>query len=248
VKRSVVKRIAGLLVVAGMLGPAAAERAASDPDAQASPVLAEPAPQRCPGTAEVFVRDANADDVRTVCDGASRALAFLARAGLAAPPATDIRAVNRLPGELAGRAIGCYLRDTRTILLLDYGAFESFGEWFRTPVDRELYASAASHEMAHAVVGCHAWSRRLPTAAHEYVAYVVMFGTMAPGLRERVLAKFPGPGFTSTLQISDVGHLADPNRFGVDAWRHYLGRRDRDAWLRSVISGEVVQELPGEAP
>jgi hypothetical protein len=243
-----VKRIAALLIAAGLLGSAAAERAASDPDAQASPVLAEPAPRRCPGAVEVVVRDAGADDARTVCDGASRALAFLARAGLAAPPATDIRVVDRLPEALAGRAIGCYMRDTRTILLLGYDAFESVGEWFRTPVDRELYASAASHEMAHAVVGCHAWPRQLSTAAHEYVAYVVMFGTMAPGLRERVLAKFPGPGFTSTLQISDIGHLADPNRFGVDAWRHYLGRRDRDAWLRSVIAGEAVQALPGEAP
>lgn len=247
-KRSVVKRIAGLLIAGGMLGPAAAERVVSDPDPQAPPVLAVPGPHRCPGAAEIAVRDASADDARAVCDGATRALAFLARSGLTAPPATDIRLVGQLPGDLAGRAIGCYLRETRTILLLDYGAFESVGEWFRTPVDRELYASAASHEMAHAVVGCHAWPHRLPTAAHEYVAYVAMFATMAPGLRERVLAKFPGPGFTSTLQISDIAHLADPNRFGVDAWRHDLGRRDREAWLRSVISGEVVQALPGEAP
>ena len=242
------KRIAALLIAGAVFGSAAAEHPAGDPDAQVPPAPAEPAPHRCPGAAEILVRDAGTDDARTVCDGASRALAFLARAGLAAPPATDIRVVSRLPGELAGRAVGCYLRDTRTILLLGYDAFESLGEWFRTPVDRELYASAASHEMAHAVVGCHAWPGRLPTAAHEYVAYVVMFGTMAPGLRERVLAKFPGPGFTSTLQISDIAHLADPNRFGADAWRHYLRRRDREAWLRSVVSGEVVEVLPGEAP
>ena len=242
------KWLAGLLVAAGLLGPAAAERAGSGPDGQSPATPVEPEPRRCPGAAEIVVRDAGADDARTVCEGALRALAFLARAGLAAPPATDIRVVSRLPGDLAGRAVGCYLRDARTILLLGYEAFQSIGEWFRTPVDRELYASAASHETAHAVVGCHAGPRPLPTAAHEYVAYVVMFATMDPGLRERVLAKFPGPGFTSTLQISDIGHLADPNRFGVDAWRHYLGRRDREAWLRSVISGEVVEALPGEAP
>ncbi|RPH42234.1 MAG: hypothetical protein EHM87_17390 [Burkholderiales bacterium] len=197
---------------------------------------------------DVAVRAAVASDARAVCDGAARALAFLARAGLAAPAGTEVDVVDALPGELGGRAVGCYRRDTRGIQMLSYAAFEAIGAWFRTPVDRELYRSAAAHEMAHAIVGCNAAPDRLPVAAHEYVAYVVLFATMDPGLRERVLAKFPGPGFTSTLQISDIGHLADPNRFGVDAWLHYLGRRDREAWLRSVIAGEVVQEVTGEAP
>jgi len=71
---------------------------------------------------------------------------------------------------------------------------------------------------------------------------------MEPGLRERLLAKFPGGGFTSTLQINDVNHIADPNQFGVDAWRHYLGRRDRAAWLREIIAGNVVPEFPKEGP
>jgi hypothetical protein len=50
------------------------------------------------------------------------------------------------------------------------------------------------------------------------------------------------------LQINDVNHIADPNQFGVDAWRQDLGRRDRAAWLREIIAGNVVPEFPKEGP
>jgi hypothetical protein len=237
-----------LLIAAATLGSATADAPATLPATPGSPTVVAPADHPCPGAARVVVRAIVASDARTVCEGVDRALTFLARAGLAAPAGTRIEVVGQLPGELAGRAIGCYLIETRTILLLDYEAFEALGTWFRMPVDRELYRAAAAHEMAHAVVGCHASPGRLPTAAHEYVAYVAMFATMDPAVRTRLLGKFQGRGFSSTLQINDITHIADPNQFAVDAWRHYLGRRDRAAWLREVVAGNVVQEFPKDGP
>ncbi|MEI7444085.1 MAG: DUF6639 family protein, partial [Burkholderiales bacterium] len=99
----------------------------------------------------------------------------------------------------------------------------------------------------HAVVGCHAEPRRLPVAAHEYVAYVTLFATMDPSLRSAILATFPGAVFGTAAQIGDLAHTADPNRFGVASWRHYLRVRDRDGWLRRVVAGEAIPE-PGEDP
>ena len=116
------------------------------------------------------------------------------------------------------------------------------------PVDHELYRAVAAHEMAHAVVGCHASPPSLPVAAHEYVAYVALFATMEPRLRARLLARFSGTGFSSTLEINDMNHFANPNQFGVDAWRDYLRRQDRDAWLREVIAGRVVETWPTDGP
>ena len=116
------------------------------------------------------------------------------------------------------------------------------------PVDHELYRAVAAHEMVHAVVGCNADPAGLPVAAHEYVAYVTLFATMEPGRRDRLLAKFPGTGFSSTLQINDMNHFANPNQFGVDAWRDNLRRRDRDACLREVIAGRVVETWPTDGP
>lgn len=237
-----------LLIAAATFATARAESAPAASAERDAASDAELLRYACPAAPGVVVRSAAATDARTVCEGVERALTFLDRAGLAAPPGTHIEIVSRLPGELGGRAVGCYQVETRSIQLLSYDAFEAIDRWFRTPVDRELYRAVAAHEMAHAVVGWCGATRRLPTAAHEYVAYVVLFATMDPGLRERVLAKFPGTGFTSTLQINDVAHIADPNQFGVDAWRHYLRRPDRAAWLREVIAGNVVPEFPKEGP
>lgn len=202
----------------------------------------------CAAPVTVVVRAAEAADAQLACEGVARALHFLARTGLDLPAATTIDIVSRLPGDLAGRAVGCYLRPSRSILLLSLRAFQAGGPWFRMPADRELYTAAAAHEMAHAVVGCQGGDTPLPVAAHEYVAYVVLFATLEPALRERLLAHFPGTGFTNTLQINDINHIAQPSQFGVDAWRHYLRRRDRDAWLREVVSGRIVQDLFGDGP
>lgn len=203
--------------------------------------------QSCPIAATVVVWGAVAGDRDVVCDGARRAIEFLGRMGLRAPPIMQIEVVEALPGDLGGRAVACYLL-TKKILILNYSAFEYGGNWFRLPVDRELYRSAAAHEMAHAVVSCYSEPSQLPVAAHEYVAYVVMFATMDQELRKRLLAKFPGKGFSNSLQINDLSHMVNPNQFAVDSWRDYLKRRDRDAWLLEIIAGRVVPELPREGP
>lgn len=172
----------------------------------------------------------------------------MAAAGLRLPGHTEVRLVEELPGELQGLAVGCYLRDTHRVLLLRWRAFAALGEWLRTPVEPELYRSAAAHEMAHAVVGCNVDDATLPVPAHEYVAYVVMFATMDPRLRERALSRFAGQGFDTTLQINTLVYLHDPLQFAADAWRHYLRRRDGPAWLREMLTGRVVPAFPTDGP
>jgi len=114
------KRVLALLLAgAALAAPAApAAPAASEPDRAATEDR-----HRCPGAVGVVVEPASANVAALVCEGATRALRFLARAGLAAPSETRIEIVRQLPGALAGRAVGCYLRDTRNILLLDCAAF-----------------------------------------------------------------------------------------------------------------------------
>lgn len=172
-------------------------------DAEQKAIKPEMPSQRCPGSANVVVWREAPSDGDVVCEGVQRALEFLGKVGLSAPPTMPIEVVETLPGDLGGRAVACYLR-TKKILILSYLAFERGGQWFRLPVGRELYRSAAAHEMAHAMVSCHTEPSPLPVAAHEYVAYVVMFATMEPKLRKCLLAKFPGKGFSNTLQINDL--------------------------------------------
>ena len=241
-------RRAVLLALAAWACGAGMSRAAGDaairtvPDADgAAPVHA------CPRDPRVTVRSPAGPDAVLACEGATRALDFLARAGLDGAQGTSIEIVPELHGDLAGRAVGCYMRDTHRIFLVGLETFRAGGGWFGMPPSVELYRAAASHEIAHAVVGCRSVPNRLPVAAHEYVAYVVFFATMDPRLRADILARFPGAGFRTAGQISDVAHLANPNRFGVDAWRHYLRVGDRGRWLREVVAGEGVPE-PGRDP
>ena len=204
----------------------------------------------CAAWPAVQVHAAQAADADAVCEGAARAWHFMAGLGLGLrlPAETLVDVVERLPGDLDGRALGCFDPDSRRVLLLSRVAFDATGGWFGQPPDAELYRSAATHELAHAVVGCQPGARQLPVPAHEYAAYVVMFATMAPPLRARVLARYPGRGFDSPLQINSLVYLGDPLQFAADAWRHYLARRDGPASLRAVVAGEVVQDLPTGGP
>ena len=196
----------------------------------------------CPVLPKVSVRSLLERDAHAACEGAARSMAFLSRAGIKSPTNIRIDIVSRLRDELAGRAVGCYVRETREIVLLSFEAFEAGGGWFRMPPSYELYRSAAAHEVAHAIVECNSEPRRLAVAAHEYVAYVAFFATMNPELRAGLLSKFSGKGFKSTAEINDISHMAEPNQFGVDSWRHYLRVKDGALWLRRMIAGEVVPD------
>lgn len=181
-------------VIATVLAPwPGAGWANEEPPLPSDPVLAGAA-VACPDEPSVVVRSESAADAQAACDGARRALAFLTRSGLATPPQTSIEIVEHLPGDLNGRAVGCYLRDSRRVLLLTYASFAAGGTWFRVPADAELYRAAASHEVAHAAVACGAEPARPPLAVHEYVAYVVMFETMDPALRAPCWPAFPARG------------------------------------------------------
>ncbi|OQY74617.1 MAG: hypothetical protein B6D47_02365 [Rhodocyclaceae bacterium UTPRO2] len=138
--------------------------------------------------------------------------------------------------------MGCYLRETKRVVLLSFDAFKAGGGWFQMPPSLELYRAAAAHEVAHAVAGCQSEPRQLAVAAHEYVAYVVFFTTMDQELRAELLRKFPGRGFQSTGQIIDISHIVNPNQFGVDSWRHYLRVGNGSSWLRRIIAGEVIPD------
>lgn len=199
--------------------------------------------RRCPGPAPVDVQAHSDTDWRNACEGAQDALRFLAPLKMNMPERVRIFVSGRLPPGLRRDAVGCYAHTTHDVTVLDYPHFLARKVWFGVPIDRALYRAVFAHEVAHAMVGCNHPDKPLPTPAHEYAAYVVMFATMAPALREQALAALPGPGFESEQQINPITYGFDPMQFGAESYRHWRRQPEPEAFLRRVIAGEAVPDF-----
>jgi hypothetical protein len=228
-------RLAGLALGIGCLATLGTVLSAEAASTGVEPV----AERRCDG-GTVVVRSPSGVDAATACGAASRAIAFLDSQGLQVPAEVTVEIAPKLP-EIAGpSAAGCYLVRESQVVVLTYAAFREFGDWFGLPIDRELYGSLIAHEVAHAVASCNFTARRPPIEATEYIAYVTMLATMEPGLRSRVLKKFPGEGFEKEIEINSMMYMLDPMRFAAQAYRHYLKPGNGREFLRAVVSGRAV--------
>jgi len=178
------------------------------------------------------------------CAGAADAVQFLQPAGLELPPHIRIELVEALPPYLASPAVGCYETTTQRVMILHLDDFLQYSTWFSVPTRAEIFQSAVAHEVAHVLVGCHIGKRRLPLAAHEYLAYVTMFATMDVATREQILAANPGTGFERPEQINDLVYAFDAELFGVESYRHWTRQPDPLNFLRRVLADEVISDLP----
>jgi hypothetical protein len=177
-----------------------------------------------------------------VCEGAKDALVFLTSQGLDATTPVTIDVLPKLPEVCGTTAAGCYLESERRVLILTYAELAKRESWFRLLLDLTLYRSLVSHEVAHAIAARN-FRRPAPTiTAKEYVAYVTMFSTMAPSTRARVLGQFQGEAFEGDWQMHTIIYLADPMRFGVRAYRHFLKHDDGRNYLHALLRGEVLRD------
>jgi len=213
--------------------------AASNALAQASAGRHE---QRCEGIA-VVVETSHPDTVATACEGARDALGFLHTLPRPEGETLRVELLAALPAGLRPDAVGCYAIRSRRLMVLEQPLFLKRGTWFGVPVSPRLWRAVVAHEVAHALVGCHLQGRPLPSAAHEYVAYVTLFATLDAPTRDAALAAMPGRGFDHLAEINDVGYAFDPMRFGVESYRHWLRQPDRLGFLREVLSGAIVPDL-----
>ena len=110
------------------------------------------------------------------------------------------------------------------------------------PIDRALHRSLVSHEVAHHIAPANFKIEKPAVVAHEYIAYVMMFATMAPYQRDRILERFPGDTerpFNLTL------YMLAPHFFGAQAYRYFTGLKDRQQFLERVLSGSgLADEQP----
>jgi hypothetical protein len=130
----------------------------------------------------------------------------------------------------------------QSVHLLSYSEFKKFKNWFHIPIEASLYRSLAAHEVAHAISDCNFKLARPTIQAKEYMAYVTMFATMAPAVRARILSKSPGHGYEGDWQMGATIYMADPMRFGVQAYRHFLKPVNGRRYLHAILAGTVMVE------
>jgi hypothetical protein len=187
----------------------------------------------------VIVAAADADDVRVACRGAVGAVAFLAERGFSVDEPIVVEVVEGIDVVPGASVLGIYDPKADRIEVLARSAFSSGTTGDRVlglPVDDTLYASIFAHEVAHAVIYRNIGRRELSSAAHEYLAYAVQLATLPRSYRERVLARFPGAGFSDLKEVSGVILGFDPDRFAVKAYLHFRELDDQDAVLRRLLA------------
>ena len=192
----------------------------------------------CPHT-NVTVISADDHDVGIACEAAREAVGFFAANSLDTSAPVKVRLVRELPDVAGSSSYGCYDHRSRTVCMLHFPECLERGPWANLAIDRTLYRSLLTHEVAHALADMNFTVQRPSALAHEYLAYVTMFATMPAGERERVLEQFPGTGFDSVNQMSVTYYLMNPLRFGAEAYRHFLKVGDQKTFLKNVLSGRV---------
>lgn len=196
------------------------------------------------------VRACDPADVKLACQGAHDAIYFLRAQGFNTANRVVIVIAQKLPPAGTASTGGLYLDspdvchgDTdQAVHLLTYSEFKKFKNWFHIPMEGSLYRSLAAHEVAHAISDCNFKLARPTIQAKEYLAYVTMFATMAPAVRERILRKSPGHGYEGDWQMGTTIYLADPMRFGVQAYRHFLKPDHGRSYLHAILAGKVLIE------
>lgn len=206
-----------------------------------APPLSLGAETSCPGDAGLRVRSESAADADLACQGARRAIDFLATLGLSIPETVAVDVVSNLPPPASPNAFGCHVRGEQRVAILSYERCVALGTK-ELVVDPALYRSLVAHEVAHRVAEAN-FSVTEPTlVAQEYIAYVTLFATLPPAERERLLAAFPGSGFGSAREMSAVYYGLSPNGFGAQAYRHFLKPGNGALFVRHILSGQVLTD------
>lgn len=217
------RRLAGFLIAASMMLPAASGAAMLE----------------CPAVAAT-VRHEDGQSARIACEAAADAVGLMAAHGFAVEAPIEIEVVGELAGGAGPHVVGQFsAADGRVRIRTLADAARSPGEQtgFGVPMTPELYRSFIAHEVAHAVAQRNFTGPRPSLEAHEYIACVVQFATMAPDLRDRLLAAIDTRAFARDEEISGTLYLIAPGVFAAKAWLHFLSPGNGDAFLQRLREG-----------
>jgi len=190
----------------------------------------------------VVVHSPDHRDALIACEGARDAIEFLASQDLDVTINISIEIVTNLPPVVSRSAAGCYLESERRVLILAYSEFRRFKTWFGISINRLLYRSLISHEVAHLVADYNFKISKPSIQAKEYIAYATQLSTMEPALRKRVMSNFKYEAFEGDWQLSETIYMFDCMGFGVRVYQHFLNQANGRDYLQSILDGKALVE------
>ena len=114
------------------------------------------------------VRSRDPEDAKSMCAGAGAAIQFFQSHGVSLDESVRIVIGEELPSGISSLAVGCFSRSDRISYVLSYEKFVARKYWLGLQVNRQLYETVASHEVAHAIASCASASTSLTTEATQY--------------------------------------------------------------------------------
>lgn len=190
--------------------------------------------RHCP-EAPVRVSYERETDAHTVCEAAHLAVAVMTEHGflVAQPLAIDV--VHNLPDK--PHLLGTFNPKLEKIEILSYEDCAKRALTkppFRVPMDLSMHRSFVVHEIAHTIAQQNFAISDPSVAAQEYIAYSVQLATMAPTLRETILARDQLDPFEDEFEITTVYLAFDPSSFAVKVYRHLTEVADAPSFYQQL--------------
>lgn len=180
--------------------------------------------------------------IDVICDAAQKSADALGTCGLRSTRTITLAVTDGVFLRSGGGKWGQYITSASHVEVLSeelhrkLGRFEFHGT--DVPPD-EHYAGIVAHEIAHAIFSEAIRDLELPATAHEYVAYVAQVLSYSLETRQRILAREPPLPTSSLFVFSNFLMVADPDRFGINAYAHFVRTENRCSFLADVLRNKV---------
>jgi hypothetical protein len=192
----------------------------------------------------ILVGPASHQDQHLTCEAAAAALSLMHNYNMELPPRLEIEIVDEINGSHDISRFGQFDPFVGKITVVSWKACKEAGmAWrpFGQPMDRALYRSFITHEVAHAVAD---WNFKIADpafVAHEYLAYVIQLISMPDDLRASILQAIDIPAFQHTDEITETYYSLNPDYFAVKSFRHFMQAKDQTALIRRLLAGKLFR-------
>lgn len=205
------------------------------------PFLGAAREYRCDIESEVVVETSSPAALTVVCQGAERAIRFLAQYRLHPKRAIRVQVVEQGILCEGNDAFGSYDARSERVELMSYRAIldqvecpEMYGE----PFDATHYAGVVTHEVAHAVVQHNLLARQISPAPQEYLAHATQLAVLPKARRNRIIqANDVGP-WESGDDISDIYLAFDPGKFAVKSYLHLAALAQPEDFIQTLLTAK----------